>query len=109
MSGHERIVGPEDAPLTIWHWAAGAALAMALVIDIMKPASSGFVTPGMQVEYGVSPHRVAILPAAALCGNCVAGRSFYRTGVGPLRSSLRRTANVRSARRMHCNRSRRIN
>jgi putative MFS transporter len=71
MSPHERIVAPEDAPLTVWHWAAGTALAMALVIDIMKPASLGFVTPGMQVEYGISPQKVAILPFGALCGTAL--------------------------------------
>jgi MFS transporter, putative metabolite:H+ symporter len=70
-SAHERIVAPEDAPLTAWHWAAGAALAAALVIDIMKPASLGFVTPGMQVEYGISPQKVAILPFGALCGTAL--------------------------------------
>lgn len=68
---HERIVAPEDAPLTIRHWAAGAALAVALVIDIMKPASLGFVTPGMQIEYGISPEKVAILPFGALCGTAL--------------------------------------
>lgn len=71
MSPHERIVAPEDAPLTVWHWAAGAALAVALIIDIMKPASLGFVTPGMQVEYGISPQKVALLPFGALCGTAL--------------------------------------
>jgi MFS transporter, putative metabolite:H+ symporter len=71
MRAHERIVAPEDAPLTLWHWAAGGALAMALVIDIMKPASLGFVTPGMQVEYMISPTTVAILPFSALVGTAL--------------------------------------
>jgi putative MFS transporter len=71
LTPRERIVAPEDAPLTIWHWAACAALALALVIDIMKPASLGFVTPGMQVEYGISRQAVAILPFAALCGTAL--------------------------------------
>lgn len=71
MPAHERIMAPEDAPLTAWHWAAGGALAAALVIDIMKPASLGFVTPGMQAEYGVSLQKVAILPFGALCGTAL--------------------------------------
>jgi MFS transporter, putative metabolite:H+ symporter len=71
MTAHERIVAPEDAPLTVWHWGAGAALAVALVIDIMKPASLGFVTPGMQVEYGIGLEKVAILPFGALCGTAL--------------------------------------
>jgi len=71
MSVHERVVAPEDAPLTFWHWAAGGALSIALVIDIMKPASLGFVTPGMQVEYMMGPAMVAILPFSALAGTAL--------------------------------------
>jgi putative MFS transporter len=65
---HERVVAPEDAPLTLWHWAAGAALAVALVVDIMKVSSLGFVIPGMKVEYGISTAEVALLPLSALTG-----------------------------------------
>ncbi len=65
---HERIVAPEDAPLTLWHWTAGAALAMALVVDTMKISSLGFVIPGMRVEYGISAAGVALLPLSALSG-----------------------------------------
>lgn len=71
LTTHERIVAPEDAPLTLWHWLAGGALAAALVIDIMKPASLGFVTPGMKVEYMIGSARVAVLPFAALCGTAL--------------------------------------
>jgi MFS transporter, putative metabolite:H+ symporter len=59
---------PEDAPLTRAHWMLMLVLGVALVIDIMKPASLGFVTPGMRIEYGVSTATVAILPFSALCG-----------------------------------------
>src|SRR5690606_17845809 len=41
------IAPPEDAPLTKAHWGLATLLAVALIIDIMKPASLGFVTPGM--------------------------------------------------------------
>ena len=71
LTAHQRIVAPEDAPLTLWHWLAGGALAMALIIDIMKPASLGFVTPGMKVEYMIGPAKVAILPFAALSGTAL--------------------------------------
>jgi MFS transporter, putative metabolite:H+ symporter len=54
---HERIVAPEDAPLTAWHWIAGGALVMALVVDTMKISSPGFVIPGMRVEYGYAISR----------------------------------------------------
>lgn len=68
---HERIVAPEDAPLTAWHWAAGIALSMALVVDTMKIGSLGFVIPGMRIEYGISPAGVALLPLSALSGATV--------------------------------------
>jgi putative MFS transporter len=68
---HERIVAPEDAPLTLWHWIAGAALVMALLVDTMKISSLGFVIPGMRVEYGITPAGVALLPLSALTGATV--------------------------------------
>jgi putative MFS transporter len=65
---HERIVAPEDAPLNPWHWAACGALAIALVVDIMKVSSLGFVMPGMRIEYGLSAAAVSLLPLSALTG-----------------------------------------
>ncbi len=62
---------PEDAPLTSAHWGMAGLLALALVIDIMKPASLGFVTPGMRVEYHIDKQTVAWLPFAALTGTVV--------------------------------------
>lgn len=69
--GHEVIAPPEDAPLNAAHWRTAALLAVALIIDVMKPASLGFVTPGMLAEYRVSKAVVAILPLAALSGTVV--------------------------------------
>jgi len=46
-------------------------LSVALIIDIMKPASLGFVTPGMRVEYGIGKATVALLPFSALMGTAV--------------------------------------
>ena len=48
-----------------------AVLTLALVIDVMKPASLGFVVPGMLKEYGVAKTTVAWLPFAALTGTVV--------------------------------------
>ncbi|HWH81417.1 MAG TPA: MFS transporter [Burkholderiaceae bacterium] len=61
----------EDAPLTPAHWRLMVVLTAALVIDVMKPASLGFVLPGMAAEYGVPKTTVAWLPFAALCGTVV--------------------------------------
>jgi putative MFS transporter len=71
LQPHQRIVAPEDAPITLAHWLAAIALAMALIIDIMKPASLGLVTPGMRVEYNVSKAVVAYLPFSALIGTAL--------------------------------------
>ena len=66
------VIAPlENAPLTPAHWRVAALLTLALVIDIMKPASLGFVTPGMRMEYRVSTDTVAWLPFAALAGTVV--------------------------------------
>src|ERR1700675_1174758 len=61
--GAPEILAPaEDAPLCAAHWKLMSVLAVALVIDVMKPASLGFVTPGMRVEYEVDRATVALLP-----------------------------------------------
>jgi putative MFS transporter len=64
----ETIAPPEEAPLAPAHWRMAGLLSLALIIDIMKPASLGFVTPGMRKEYGVGADMVAWLPFAALAG-----------------------------------------
>ena len=62
---------PEDAPLSTAHWVLMAVLVIALVIDIMKPASLGFTLPGMMAEYGVDKATVSLLPFSALVGTVV--------------------------------------
>jgi putative MFS transporter len=62
------VTPPEDAPLTPAHWGLMGVLVVALIIDVMKPASLSFVVPGMIAEYGVSKAMVAWLPFAALTG-----------------------------------------
>src|SRR5450755_1064338 len=68
---HDIITPPEDARLGPAHWKLTAVLAVALVIDVMKPASLGFVTPGMRAEYGVDKAMVAFLPFSALIGTAI--------------------------------------
>ena len=48
-----------------------AVLVIALIIDIMKPASLGFTIPGMVSEYGVPKATVSLLPFFALIGTVV--------------------------------------
>ncbi len=66
-----QIAAPEDTPLVAAHWRLMLVLTVALVIDVMKPASLGFVLPGMRSEYVVSKATVAWLPLAALSGTVV--------------------------------------
>ncbi|HKW18633.1 MAG TPA: MFS transporter [Terriglobales bacterium] len=65
------ITPPEDAPLTKAHWIQILLLSVALVIDVMKASSLGFVVPGMRAEYGLSFSSVAVLPFVALLGTTV--------------------------------------
>ena len=68
---HGSIVPPEDAPLTKAHWVQIGLLAVALVVDVMKAATLGFVTPGMRIEYGLGLASIAVLPVVALTGTTV--------------------------------------
>ncbi|RXS95721.1 MFS transporter [Silvibacterium dinghuense] len=67
----EEIAAPEGAPLSPAHWGQIALLAVALVIDVMKAASLGFVVPGMRTEYHLTKAAVSILPFVALTGTTV--------------------------------------
>jgi MFS transporter, putative metabolite:H+ symporter len=62
---------PEDAPLTGAHWRLMAVLVIALVIDVMKPASLGFTLPGMKSEYAIGQATASFLPLFALTGTVV--------------------------------------
>ena len=65
------VLPPEDLPLTRAHWVLMTVLVIALIIDIMKPASLGFTIPGMVDEYGRSKAAVSLVPFAALTGTVV--------------------------------------
>lgn len=65
------ITPPEDAPLTSAHWVQIALLSIALIIDVMKPATLGFVAPGMRSEYGLTFAGVAVLPFSGLLGTTI--------------------------------------
>ena len=62
---------PEDAPLSKAHWTLMSVLVIALIIDIMKPASLGFTIPGMVGEYGVPKATASLVPFFALTGTVV--------------------------------------
>ena len=70
-SAEYQLTAIDDAPLTGAHWGLLFVLGIALVIDVMKPATLGFVLPGMAAEYGIPASRTAWLLIAALSGTTV--------------------------------------
>lgn len=62
---------PDSTPLNRWHAATLLVLTLGLIIDVMKPATLGFVLPGMATEYGIDRSQVALLPLVALTGTTV--------------------------------------
>ena len=73
LSASQQIVvsPPEDAPLSKAHWTLMSVLVIALIIDIMKPASLGFTIPGMIEEYDVPKQTASLVPFFALVGTVV--------------------------------------
>jgi putative MFS transporter len=62
---------PDSTPLGRWHAGVLLVLTIGLVIDVMKPATLGFVLPGMSSEYGISRATVAWFPFVALVGTTI--------------------------------------
>ncbi|SFN29395.1 MFS transporter [Dokdonella immobilis] len=50
------------------HWTLVLVLVVALAVDVMKPATLGFVMPGMTREYAISRETGALLALVALTG-----------------------------------------
>jgi MFS transporter, putative metabolite:H+ symporter len=61
----------EQTKLGRAHWALIGVLTVGLVVDTMKPASLGFVVPGMAAEYGLSRGTSALLPWVAIVGTII--------------------------------------
>lgn len=68
---YEEIAPPEDAPLNKAHWIQLLVLGVALIIDVMKPVTLGFVIPGMRAEYHLTFAQVELLPFAGLLGTAI--------------------------------------
>lgn len=61
----------DGATLNRAHWTLITVLVVALAVDVMKPATLGFVLPGMTREYGISAGHAGWLPLVALTGTTV--------------------------------------
>jgi MFS transporter, putative metabolite:H+ symporter len=60
-----------DGRLTVPHVIMLIVISLALVIDTMKPATIGFVLPGLRRDYGIARETAALLPLFALTGTVV--------------------------------------
>jgi putative MFS transporter len=69
--GHLHLQVADSVPLNAEHWKLATVLAIALTIDVMKPASIAFVMPGMAREYGIGMSTAGYLALSALIGTAV--------------------------------------
>ena len=58
----------DNARLGWQHWKLVSVLGLALVVDVMKPATLGFVAPGMKQEYVINTATASLLALFALIG-----------------------------------------
>jgi MFS transporter, putative metabolite:H+ symporter len=75
-----RVVSEPEAGLTAAHVRLIAALSLALVVDVMKPATLAFIMPGMRSEYGLTQGEVSALPVVALTGTVVGSLAWGHLG-----------------------------
>jgi len=61
----------DNARLTGAHWQLLSVLIVALIVDIMKPATLGFVVPGLAEEYGITKETASLLALTALIGTAL--------------------------------------
>src|SRR4029079_13574173 len=65
------VLSTEDLRPQRTHWGLMFFLVIALIIDIMKPATLGFTLPGMMSEYHVTKATVSYFPFSALTGTVI--------------------------------------
>ncbi len=70
----------DGVPLNRAHWVLVTVLAIALAVDVMKPATLGFVMPGMSAEYEITKSRASLLALFALTGTTVGSIAWGRIG-----------------------------
>jgi putative MFS transporter len=70
----------DGVPLNREHWKLVTVLTIALAVDVMKPATIGFVMPGMSAEYGISRSTGGLLALSALIGTTVGSVVWGRLG-----------------------------
>jgi putative MFS transporter len=74
-----RVRSLDAGPLTMRHVALAGILILAVIIDVMKPATLAFVSPGAAAEYHLPPRLVALWwPLTALTGTVVGSLAWGR-------------------------------
>ena len=68
---HLELRALDEAQLTPNHWALIGTLTIAVVVDVMKPATLGFVLPGMIEEYSLDREVAVLFPLTALAGTAI--------------------------------------
>src|SRR3546814_19559337 len=72
LSGrHQHFHVADGVPLNREHWKLVVVLVVALAVDVMKPATLGFVMSGMSLEYSISTPTASVLALVALMGTSV--------------------------------------
>ncbi len=71
QSRHRYFHIADGVPLNREHWKLVIVLVVALAIDVMKPATLGFVVPGMSAEYAITKPTASLLALVALIGTTV--------------------------------------
>ncbi|HLZ29822.1 MAG TPA: MFS transporter [Chloroflexota bacterium] len=74
------LLAMDSAKLSGTHGLMLVRLFIGLVLDTMKPATLGFMLPGMRAEYGVSAAEVSVFPVMALLGTTLGSVLFGYLG-----------------------------
>jgi putative MFS transporter len=70
-SGGQYFHVADDLPLNSEHWKLVVVLFVAVAVDVMKPATLGFVMPGMSAEYQIDAQTGGVLALVALTGTAL--------------------------------------
>lgn len=70
-TAHLHFAVADGVPLNREHWKLVIVLAVALAVDVMKPATIGFVMPGMSHEYSIADSTAGYLALSALTGTAI--------------------------------------
>ncbi len=79
-AAHHHFHVADSVPLNRAHWTLVAVLTVALAVDVMKPATLGFVMPGMSAEYEITKSHASLLALFALTGTTVGSVAWGRVG-----------------------------